>query len=408
MSVQFFVPASLNSSEIGSVLEAAVSAKPIAPFDSVLVSFVTDFAKSILLDNDARNYPELIVLANFFKAANIAKLQTELDRKGSTIYAGRGLVFHLAPSNVDSVFLYSSLISILCGNVNIIRISGNAGEQVQFILNKINNLISRGRAEIGERFIIMTYPHDDAITSVISKYCHLRVVWGGDATVNKIRSLPLRPTAGEICFPDRFSSAMFCSEAINKLDQVALDDLCSKFFNDSIWFSQQACSSPRLVCWIGDDDSSRLARVRFWEAFKLLLQQKTFENSAGMVMERFVAACMCATHSLHNETTSIDFPSRILLGRGPLATLKNYHCGNGLFFEQTFSSISDFYETLSDREQTLATFGFEKTELEESLRNLPMRSLDRITGIGHALDFSHVWDGYNLLNAFTRCISVNI
>lgn len=408
MSVQLFVPSTFDCAEISAVLESVTKCEPISPFDPLLVNFVTDFAKSILLDKEARSYPELIVLANFFKSSNISILKCELEKNEKSIYAGRGLVFHLAPSNVDSVFLYSSLISLLCGNVNIIRISGNAGEQVKFILDKLNKLISREKTKFGKRFVVLTYPHDDAITSLISKKCHLRVVWGGDATVNKIRSLPLRPTAGEICFPDRFSSAMFCADAVNQLDDLALEELCSKFFNDSIWFSQQACSSPRLVCWIGDPDSCQSARDRFWRAFKLQLKQKEFENSPGMVMDRFVASCMCATDNLYEQTTSFDFPTRILLGTGSLTTLKDYHCGNGLFFEQSYVSVPQFLETLSDREQTLSTFGFERGELEVFLGNLPMRSLDRVTRIGNALDFNHVWDGYNLLHVFTRSISVDI
>ena len=76
MSVKFFLPKSSANSDLETVLQVALSCRPMVPFDGVLVDFVTDFAKSILLDKDSRAYPELIVLANFFKAANIVKLRT--------------------------------------------------------------------------------------------------------------------------------------------------------------------------------------------------------------------------------------------------------------------------------------------------------------------------------------------
>ena len=33
---------------------------------------------------------------------------------------------------------------------------------------------------------MLSYDHDPAITEVISASCHLRVVWGGDYTINQI------------------------------------------------------------------------------------------------------------------------------------------------------------------------------------------------------------------------------
>lgn len=406
MTVQFFVPADSTNSDLGTILQLAQVGRVIAPFDSVLVKFVNDFAKSILLDKDARAYPELIVLANFFKASNIVKLRAEF--KDQNTYMARGLVFHIAPSNVDSVFLYSSLLSLLCGNVNLIRISRGSGEQVNFILRKLRSLLSEEHIALADRFFVLTYEHDDSITALISQHCHMRVVWGGDATVNKIRTLPLRPTATELCFPDRFSAAMLHAGSVMSLDEKALADLCIRFFNDSIWFSQQACSSPRLVSWVGAKEKCILARNRFWKKFEQQLSSKTYDDSPGMVMDRFVTSCMVATDQLYIETTSNKFPTRILLNSKPLTFIKNYHCGNGLFYEQIFETVPQFFLSLTDREQTLSVFGFNEAEIKKYVNVLPMRSVDRITQIGKALDFGYVWDGCNLLHEFTRQIDIQL
>ena len=405
MGVQFFLPTE-EERELDTVLKAASSTRPLVPFDPTLVDFVNDFAKSILLDRAARAFPELIVLANFFKVANVSKLRTELEGRG--ICMARGLVFHIAPSNVDSVFLYSSLLSLLCGNVNLIRISRTTGEQVKFILGKLAVLLSQVHIALADRFYVMTYEHDDAITTRISRHCSMRVVWGGDATVNKIRTLPLRPTATELCFPDRFSAAMLRADSVLSLDQKSLSDLCVQFFNDSIWFAQQACSSPRLVSWIGTKGNCTLAQQRFWQEFEQQLRFKAYENSPGMVMDRFVASCMVATDPLHCETTALSFPTRITLYSQPLTDIKRYHCGNGLFYEQTFETVPEFFQTLSDREQTISAFGFKAEDIRPCVQSLPMRSVDRFTKIGNSLDFSYIWDGCNLLQEFTRKIDIQI
>jgi hypothetical protein len=406
MNVQFFVPSSAAGSDINTVLRGAAGGRVLAPFDPALVDFVTAFGKSILLDRESRDYPELVVLANFFRPANIARLKNELAPQGGAACLARGLVFHIAPSNVDSVFLYSSLLSLLCGNVNLIRISRGAGPQLAFVLDKLARTLEQ--SGLADRFFVVTYEHDDAITSLISSYCHMRVVWGGDATVRKIRSLPLRPTASELCFPDRFSAAMLRAEAVSGLEAAALDELCSRFYNDAIWFAQQACSSPRLVAWIGGAEECAAARQRFWQAFDQVLQRKEYENTPGMAMDRLVTACLAATEPSHRETAALQFPTRILLDSEPLAAVKHYHCGNGLFYEQCFGTVPEFLRTMTDQEQTLSVFGYGAQEMALSLGELPMRALDRITRVGQALDFGYIWDGCNLLHAFTRRIDIQL
>lgn len=406
MKIQLISQSQSETSDIESILKAAMKVPCLLPFDKDVVDFIYDFSKSILLDKRSRIFPELIVLANFFKMSNLEKIKNELVE--SSHFAPRGLVFHIAPSNVDSIFLYSSLISLLCGNVNLIRLSSKKTDQISYIIEKLNDLYSALHQKIAGRLILISYEHNDAITTEISKCVHMRVVWGGDETVKKIRSLVLRPTAIELCFPDRFSVAMLSGDAVLRLDVKSLSELCSRFYNDSIWFSQQACSSPRLVCWIGNSDECSKAREYFWETFTKHLSDREYENSPGMAMDRFVTACLVATESIQCEKTHSPFPARILLKSQSLGLLRDYHCGNGLFYEQFFPNIFEFFQTLNDRNQTLSVFGFSLEDLIADLKSLPPRSIDRITKIGNALDFDFTWDGVNLLHAFTRRISVKV
>ena len=113
------------------------SCLPLKPFDKNIRQFLNAFAKSILLDRSARDFPELITLANYFKSKNLDSFIPEGAQE--YVLRARGTVFHLAPSNVDTVFLYSSLLSLLCGNRCLIRISRNLTAQVGFALDKINN-----------------------------------------------------------------------------------------------------------------------------------------------------------------------------------------------------------------------------------------------------------------------------
>ncbi len=115
---------------------------------------------------------------------------------------------------------------------------------------------------------VVTYGHDDAITARISLACDARLVWGGDATVAKVRSIPLKPVAVDAGFADRFSFAAFSAEQVCDDDEQALRETVRRFANDTLWFSQQACSSPRAVFWIGTPIASGRSSLAFLASFR--------------------------------------------------------------------------------------------------------------------------------------------
>jgi len=81
----------------------------------------------------------------------------------------RGLVFHLPPQNVETVFLYSWALSSLCGNRNIVRVSGGQNP----ILLRLLDLLSRLMQEDpelagGNRFL--TYEHNEKISKDLGNF----------------------------------------------------------------------------------------------------------------------------------------------------------------------------------------------------------------------------------------------
>ena len=86
-------------------------------------------------------------------------------------------------------------------------------------------------AAIAERTLIVCYDHDDAVTKLLSSQCHVRVIWGGDATVRAIRSVPLSPLALEITFADRFSFAVLGRREFAALKR-AVDDIAAQLKRD--------------------------------------------------------------------------------------------------------------------------------------------------------------------------------
>lgn len=407
-SVKYILGVANATDSLADLLKALRATPAWQPFDSRAVEFVKRFSQKLLTAPGIRVHPELAALGHWFRGSNLQQLTQKYPGDTSeALVLGRGLAFHVAPSNVDSVFMYSWLLSLLAGNVNIVRVSQKASAAQAFLITVLAQTLEESVGEpIRGRIVLLTYPHDDAITRQLSEACLIRVVWGGDATVDKLRSIPLRHTATEICFPDRFSACAIEADALLVLDEQALQQLAGRFYNDAFWFAQQACSSPRLVAWVGIPEHIESARARFWSALEQELARRLPENSEAMSMARVAACFEYAGAALARPDSSAglvaNHPLRLILEQPLSEAVKAIHCGNGLFLELRLAQLVDLAGQLSDKEQTLAVHGFTREQLQAFALNLPARAVDRIARIGDALAFAPVWDGQDLITAFSR------
>jgi hypothetical protein len=410
MSAVRFLLGEAADADLNEALTRASAQPAWQPFDRRAVDFVARFSQRLLTHPDIRAWPELAALGHWFRRARLQSLGAGLHQDPAKVIRGRGLAFHLAPANVDSVSMYSWLISLLAGNCNWVRVSQKESSQLDFVIAVLRAVLDEDvGASVRGRIVVLTYAHDDAVSRLISEAAMLRVVWGGDATVRAIRAIPLRPTASEVCFPDRFSAAALQAHALLALDDAAWSRLAGDFFNDAFWFAQQACSSPRLLTWVGPEAECAAARSRFWLAIERELAKRQPENSPAMAMARLGAAFELASAHAARPVESSElghFPMRVTIEKPLDRLMRDVHCGNGLFLEQRLDSLQELAPQMTDKEQTLSVFGFNREELLAIVDRLPPRAVDRIVTIGSALTFDPIWDGADLFTVFTRRISL--
>lgn len=405
--------APVSSAAVVPVMLARLSAaQGFAPFAPLLKSFVADLSRSVLTDRAFREHPELMAMAHWFRAANLPALQARLlnaeSDTGDLFQVRRGVVFHIAPSNVDSVFIYSWLLSLLCGNANIARVSRRRTAQMQTFFAQVHRLLQREEfAPLAESNWVLSYDHDAELTAQLSAACHLRVIWGGDATIEQIRRAPLPALAGELAFANRFSMALLKAEAVLSLESAQLKKLAQGFYNDTFWFNQRACSSPRAVWWVGDAASCEAARAKFWPALQAEIEKHQPENTPAQVMNRATMLyALAQAHPGAKACTPIGaLPTRIEVASFSELD-RRLHDGQGLFIELLRPDLLSVMASLSTRDQTLAQFGFGRSEWVSVLSLLPPHAADRIVPVGEALAFSSVWDGVDLLSAFTRVVQI--
>lgn len=375
----------------------------LPPFHPATLAFLRDFSKQLLTNRKYRNQPELVALGYWLRKSHLVELESKFkERNQGKMMKPRGTVLHFAPSNVDTIFVYSWVLSMLAGNLNMLRVSSKKNEQTEQLIELVCSLFAKKEhEEVAKRTILFTYEHDREITAYLSKHCHVRVIWGGDETVQAIRSVPLAPLASEIVFPDRSSLCAIKASAVDEIDDNEFEQLIHHFFNDSFTFNQMACSSPKILAWIGDAKTVEMVKKKFWgrleqyvshqmKAFLPALQVEKLATGYYLSIEKGVKQFAFYSHAALLQTEELTLE------------LRERHCGGGFFIEMLLDDLEQLAVHLVDKDQTLSYYGFTYEELVRFFYAIPNRAIDRIVPIGQALHFDNVWDGFDLLTYFTR------
>jgi acyl-CoA reductase LuxC len=391
--------------EAPDLAEALRHAPALEPFADDAVACCGALSRTLFASTGARRRPELVALAHWLRPASVLALRQQFARlaEPGAARAARGLAFHVTPANVDTVAGYSLALSLLVGNRNVVRISPRAGAQAELLCRALDEVLLDHRFEaIRAGTALVRYGHDADANEAFSRACDLRIVWGGDDTVAALRRVPLAPGAKELAFPDRFSFAVASSDAYLEADDSERDALAERLYLDAYPFDQRACSSPRLLVWVGethaaeagDDLFARLAAVVAFRGYELPLGAVT-----GKLAFAFGAAAdgrVRGVRRLGNELT--------VLRLADLDDFDRTHPGAGLFFEAKVPAVSYLAPFVTRKDQTVTAYGLPADELAA----LAAAGVDRVVPWGEALAFERHWDGFDLLGELTRAVPIRV
>tara|TARA_Y100001968_G_scaffold296094_1_gene304030 strand:- start:18039 stop:19253 length:1215 start_codon:yes stop_codon:yes gene_type:complete len=379
----------------------------LSPFSDEIIEFGNYFSRKILTCIDANKFPELAVLGFWLRKSNLQSIKKHFYQNNKhKIIVPRGLVFHIPPSNVDSILIYSWFLSLLAGNKNIVRISSKKSIQLESLLNILDEILkSKSWEKIAYRNKLISYGYDEEINTYLSSISDMRVIWGGDVTVDKFRTYKTKPHSTELAFPDKRSISVIDSKKYLESPTSFKSKIIKGFINDTYWFNQMACSSPRMVFWYGKKDLSKNVSEAFWGDVSKSLLNINQEISFADRMNKYVAA----------DRVAIEFDKSKITEYNPLLTLVNLDDfnfrndlmpGSGFFYESYIENLEEFLPIIDRRIQTVSYFGIDKSKWIDFISEFSPKGIDRIVPIGQSLDFNTTWDGVDLLLAFTREVKV--
>lgn len=319
---------------------------------------------------------------------------------------GRGLAFHIAPSNVPTMFAYSYTIGLLAGNTNIVRLSERGGEIGRMLCGCLGRVLDRTEFEpIKRRTSFISYDRDDTVTAAYTDKCDARVVWGGDETIRRIRALPMPPHAVELVFPDRWSFALFSQAAFSQADEETLAAWAHRFYNDTYLMDQNACSAPHLVVWENDGGNPEV-RLRWWK--KVAAEaQAAYRFGAYQAARKYEQLCLAAM-TLPEEISVKQYAGNLLyvasLAKLPANAVETLRGTFGFFFETEIRNKEELLPLLSFKVQTLCAEGYRQEELARFFAQRRSAGIDRIAALGQAMEMDTIWDGKDLIAELSRLI----
>lgn len=396
-NVKFLFPQNNN-------LDSLINHKSFVPFEKKICDFLNEVSKVIMKDIEAKQYPDVITFGFFCRKANIEQIKKTYEGRLNG-RLGRGLTFHIAPSNVPINFAYTLISGLLSGNRCIVRASTKDFPQTRLLCRIFNSITEKKEFELlKDIFAVIMYEHSQEITEALSKLADIRIIWGGDNTISEIRKLPLKPRAFDITFADRYSFAIFDAEYVLRQNESEMKKIAQDFYNDTYLYDQNACSSPRLIVWKGSEKKCIEAKKKFWSAIHDNISGK-YELAPILSVDKLSAKFKCAIElkAAIIEESNDNLITRIKISDLP-ENITDYTCAGGCYIEYDTVNLSDIVPIVTQKFQTLSYLGENAEKLQSLVIKNGLSGIDRIVSVGKTADFGLVWDGYDLITQMSRII----
>ena len=383
----------LGSAEVEAEMK---NAPPLPIFSEEAHAFLSALSARILADAEAKAYSDVVTLGFWCRPAALRQMQRTYEAEVNRL--GRGIVFHVAPSNVAVNFAYSCLAAFLAGCASIVRLPSKDFPQIDVLCRIFTETLAEFPA-LARYFIFVRYGHEQTVNDRYSMLCQTRVIWGGDATIGEIRRAPLSPRANEITFADRHSLAVLDADAYLAAADKAR--IAQDFYNDTYLSDQNACTAPHFIIWVGTEIAA--AQELFWRTLHELVRTR-YTLQAVQVVDKLtqvyrLGACF--------EARQIEMPDNLITRvRAAQLTegLAAYRAGSGFFIEYNAKDLTEIRPLCGLSCQTLSYYGVDRDALLQVVLAMRPAGVDRIVPIGRTMDFALVWDGVDLIRTMSRVI----
>ena len=110
-------------------------------FEIKTINFLDEISQEIIKNKKYSKYTDVVTFAFFIRKKNLIKISKEYKNKDRM--AGRGIAYHITPSNVPINFAYSLVFGLLSGNSNIIRLPSKNFIQIEILCRILFKILKK-------------------------------------------------------------------------------------------------------------------------------------------------------------------------------------------------------------------------------------------------------------------------
>lgn len=373
----------------------------IKVFDKRVIDFLDYLSGKIINQKNIKKFPSLFYVGYWLRKSNIDRIISNYSKE--EFFSPRGNVLHISPGNIPSVFIFSLVFGMLAGNKNFVKISSVNYEEDKIFIDILKKTLNKNKKFKFIKSLITILKYDkkeDGITKILFEKCDTRVIWGSDETVKELRKFNVPPNSNELIFPDRYSISLIKNSSSTKKN---INNLAKKFFKDTLHYDQFICSSPHLIYWL--NDNSNKLKEKFWKEFRKIIKSN-YNFSEKMIvlkhdkltLDLMEKKNIISFFKFDNELYLINLDKKKSISEN----LSNYKGQFGIFYQKNINLLSELIIDNDRKIQTLTYAGLTKDSLKSFFRKIDLKGIDRIVPLGEALEFSHIWDGIDLIRHLTK------
>ena len=388
-----------------------------------IVKIIDEYSRILSKDRKLLSYEGVAFLVLWLKKINIEKIlrlnlekqdylddfiQIEDDKFIKAL--PRGLVCHFMAGNVPTLSIYYLIQSLLCKNVNLIRVPLENIKIVTELLKPLKDItvdfegISYPGLVLLESTSLINFPSKDIkLNTQMSLAADVRVICGGEEAVNTLSVLPKKTTCKDIIFGPKYSFAVFEKSAVESHDLCKTLDA---FVKDIISFDQKACSSPQVL--FIEKSNLSLKEVA------LLLSQamdKISKRYPRNIMDEGTCAKIINKRgeyllSLEKDIIcGIDLQYTILIDK-EINLEEPIQCRT--IFLKEIGNILDVSTLITSRIQTIGIACADKKKIMDFANKVSLKGVDRVVKVGFMNLYDSPWDGTLFMSEVVKWTSLNL
>ena len=315
----------------------------------------------------------------------------------------RGLVCHWLSGNVQILGMFALVQSIICKNVNLLKVSSRDGGVFENLLQAFRNeeftkegITIKGN-DVLKTVALVYYDHNsDRLGKKMSACADVRIAWGGHEAVEAVMNYPAKYNCETVIYGPKLSFSVVDKEDLSYAQEAK--KLARRISVDVSVFDQTGCASPHNLFV---EKGGAVSPEEFCKILSEAMQKTEFQIPKPVISAEQVA-------QIHSVRGLYDFKGKVF-GSDSLSYTVLYDDDKELsppvysrcLFVHAVDSIDESLGFVTTDIQTIGIPSVEQKYLDFA-EKAASHGAARFPLIGRMLNFETPWDGIFLIDRLVK------